>query len=381
MKTVIAIDSFKGSLSSLEAGFAAKEGIERVYPDSVNIVVPVADGGEGTVEALVEGMGGEIVEADVCGPLGERVCANYGVISGKGIAIIEISAAAGITLVKKDELNPLNTTTFGVGEMIADAIKKGCRRFIIGLGGSATNDCGIGMLQALGFKILDKSGNSVPLGAKGLKEVAVISAECVNPHLKECTFFIACDVNNPLCGSKGCSSVYGPQKGADEKMIANMDMWLREFADKVKVVFPDADSNYPGVGAAGGLGYAFKTFLNGKIEKGIDLVLDTIGFEELVKDADVVITGEGRLDRQTAMGKAPGGIAKIAKKYNKIVIAFSGSVTPDAREVNSKGIDAFFPVLRTVCTLDEAMNKKNAYSNMADTCEQVARLMKGCSDE
>ncbi len=377
MKTVIAIDSFKGSLTSVEAGRACAEGIKRVYPESENIIVPVADGGEGTVDALVAGLGGEKVKISVCGPLGEKVDAEYGIIAETKTAIIEMSAAAGITLVKDSRRNPLNTTTYGVGEIISDAMQRGCRNFIIGIGGSATNDGGIGMLQALGFGILDKNGNNVPFGAKGIKEVVSITTDNKNPLLSECSFSIACDVNNPLCGDNGCSAIYGPQKGADEKMVADMDSWLSSYAKKVKEVFLDADENYPGAGAAGGIGFAFMAFLNGKLERGIDIVLRAARLEELVKDADVVITGEGRLDKQTAMGKAPGGIAAIAKKYGKRVIAFSGAVTDDARAVNQNGIDAFFPILRTVCSLEDAMKTENAYKNMSDTAEQVFRVMKG----
>ncbi len=378
MKTVIAIDSFKGSLTSVEAGRACAEGIKRVFPESENIIMPVADGGEGTVDALVSGMGGKKVKISVCGPLGEKVDAEYGIITETKTAIIEMSAAAGITLVPDSLRNPLNTTTYGVGEIILDAIDKGCRNFIIGIGGSATNDGGIGMLQALGFGILDKNGENVPFGAKGIKEVFSITTDNKNPLLSECSFSIACDVTNPLCGDNGCSAIYGPQKGADEKMVSDMDKWLSVYAGKVKVVFLDADENYPGAGAAGGIGFAFMAFLGGKLERGIDIVLRAVNLEEKVKDADVVITGEGRLDRQTAMGKAPGGIAAIAKKYGKRVIAFSGAVTDDAREVNKNGIDAFFPILRTVCSLEDAMKTENAYKNMTDTAEQVFRVMKGC---
>ena len=377
MKTVIAIDSFKGSLTSVEAGQACAEGIKRVFPESENIIVPVADGGEGTVDALVSGMGGKKVKISVCGPLGEKVEAEYGIIPETKTAIIEMSAAAGITLVPDSLRNPLNTTTYGVGEIIADAMDKGCRNFIIGIGGSATNDGGIGMLQALGFGILDENKNQVSLGAKGIKNVDSITTDNAHPLLSKCSFSIACDVTNPLCGELGCSAVYGPQKGADEKQIADMDGWLFEYAKKVKEVFPDADENYPGAGAAGGIGFAFMAFLGGKLERGIDIVLRAAKLEEKVKDADIVITGEGRLDRQTAMGKAPGGIAAIAKKYGKKVIAFSGAVTDDAREVNQNGIDAFFPILRTVCSLEDAMKTENAYKNMTDTAEQVFRVMKG----
>lgn len=375
MNVLIAIDSFKGSLSSIDAGMAAAEGIKRSNSKIQTVVRPIADGGEGTVDALCLGMGGITMTIDVTGPMGEKVKASYGIIPSERTAIIEISSAAGITLVDDSEKNPLCATTYGVGEIISDAIDKGCRDFIVGIGGSATNDGGIGMLQALGFGILDKNGKPVSLGAKGLEEIKSITIDNVNPKLKECTFNIACDVNNPLCGKNGCSYVYGPQKGADSEMSQKMDKWLLKYAKIVRTVFPNADENTEGAGAAGGLGFAFVTFLNAELKRGIDLVLDKTKLEDYIKEADVVVTGEGRLDNQTSMGKAPAGIAKLAKKYNKKVIAFSGCVTRDAYKCNECGIDAFFPILRTVCTLDEALNTDNAYENLADTAEQVFRLI------
>ena len=376
MKAVIAIDSLKGSLTSLEAGAAIAEGIKRVYPDAETVIRPLADGGEGTVDALVSGMNGTIQEIDVNDPLGRPVTAKYGIIDSTNTAIIEMSAAAGITLVADNERNPLNTTTYGVGEMIKDAINKGCREFIIGIGGSATNDGGIGMLQALGFGMLDKDGNQVSFGAKGLKELETITDTDIISALSECHFHIACDVTNPLCGDNGCSAVYGPQKGAISEMIAEMDKWLSDYASLTKKIRPNADPEYPGTGAAGGMGFAFLSYLNASIEPGVDLILNATHFEDCIKDADIVITGEGRLDSQTAMGKAPIGVAKLAKKYDIPVIAFAGSVTKDAEECNRHGIDAFFPIIRSICTLDEAMNPDNARSNMADTAEQVFRVMK-----
>lgn len=375
MRIVIAIDSFKGSITSLEAGNAAKEGIKRVYPDADISVFSVADGGEGTVDALVHGMNGVKRQVEVSDPIGRRITAEYGVIPKKKTAIIEMSAAAGITLVKGNEKNPLNTTTFGVGEMIADAINYGCRNFIIGIGGSATNDGGIGMLQALGFGLLDKNGRQVSFGAKGLKEICKITDTNALPELKECTFNIACDVTNPLCGEKGCSAVYGPQKGADASMIADMDSWLSDYAKTVKKLYPDANEDFPGAGAAGGLGFAFLSFLKGELKSGIDIVLNEIKLEENLPDADFVITGEGRLDLQTVMGKVPSGVTKLAKKHGKAVIAFSGCVTDDAVICNKNGIDAFFPILRSVSSLEEALDKNNARANMADTAEQVFRLI------
>lgn len=374
MKIVIAIDSFKGSLTSRMSGLAAADGIKKVFPDAEIIVRPVADGGEGTVDALIEGLGGERQIASVTNPVEEKVDAEYGIIDNN-TAIIEMSAAAGIALVSDDEKNPLNTTTFGVGELILDAIKKGCRNFIIGIGGSATNDGGVGMLQALGFEFLDDSGNQISFGAKGLKDLSVINCDRVLPKLRECIFNIACDVTNPLCGDNGCSAVYGPQKGADANMIKDMDKWLLRYAELTKTVNENVDKDFPGAGAAGGMGFAFLSYLNGKLMNGIDLVLTETKLEDYIKDADIVITGEGRLDSQTVMGKAPVGVARIAKKYNIPVIAFSGCVTDDATVCNNHGIDAFFPVLRTVCTLDEALNIDNAYKNMSNTAEQVFRLI------
>ena len=376
MKAVIAIDSLKGSLTSMEAGSAIAEGILKAYPDAEAVVRPLADGGEGTVDALVSGMGGIFREITVKDPLGRDVLAKYGIIESSKTAIMEMSAAAGITLVTDSERNPLNTTTYGVGEMIKDAIANGCRDFIIGIGGSATNDGGIGMLQALGYGMLDKNGDQVPFGAKGLKELCSITNTGVIPELLECRFHIACDVTNPLCGANGCSAVYGPQKGATASMITDMDGWLECYAALTKTVNPASDAEYPGTGAAGGIGFAFLSYTNASLVPGIDLILAETKLEDYIKDADVVITGEGRLDFQTAMGKAPIGVAKLAKKYDIPVIAFAGSVTKDATECNQNGIDAFFPILRRICTLDEAMDTANAKANMTDTVEQVFRIMR-----
>lgn len=375
MRVVVAIDSFKGSMSSLEAGEAISNGIKKAHKDTEVEIRPLADGGEGTVEALSIGMGGRLINVDVTGPVGRKVSAVYGIVDSSKTAIIEMSQAAGITLVSGDEKNPLFTTTFGVGELIKDAINKGCRHFVVGIGGSATNDCGIGMLQALGYEFLDKEGNQVGFGASGVRDIVSIRDENVIKELSECYFRVACDVNNPLCGELGCSAIYGPQKGATKEMVADMDGWLKNYSKIVKEKYPDADSEYPGTGAAGGLGYAFFNFTNSKLESGIKIVLDETKLEEYVKDADIVVTGEGRLDHQTVMGKAPVGVANIAKKYNKKVIAFSGSVTEDAGVCNEHGIDAFFPILRRIVTLEEAMQTDTAKQNLTDTAEQVFRLL------
>ena len=375
LKVVVAIDSFKGSLSSLEAGNAIKTGILRAIPNAKVYIRPLADGGEGTVEALTLGMGGRLETVNVMGPLGEQVDCRYGLLEESKTAIIEMSGTAGITLVPDEHRNPLHTTTYGVGEVIKDAIQKGCRQFIIGIGGSATNDGGIGMLQALGYGMLDKDGNQVSFGAKGLKELVKITDENVIPELKECTFHIACDVINPLCGEKGCSVVFGPQKGASPELIKDMDAWLMDYAKLTSAKYKKADATYPGAGAAGGMGFAFLSYTNAVLESGIKIVLEETKLEEYIKEADLVVTGEGRMDGQTAFGKAPIGVAKIAKKYDKTVIAFAGSVAEDAIVCNEHGIDAIFSIIRNIQTLQEAMDANNARENMIAMAEQVFRLI------
>lgn len=375
MNVVIAIDSLKGSLSSIDAGYAIAGGIRRSDPAAAIQVRPLADGGEGTVEALVHGMNGTFHDITVCGPLGTPVNCQYGIIDTTQTAVIEMSGAAGITLVPDSQKNPLYTTTYGVGEVIKDAIGKGCRKFIIGIGGSATNDGGIGMLQALGYGFLNSEGRQVSPGAVGLSDLKSITDTDVIPELSQCEFHIACDVTNVLCGEYGCSAVYGPQKGADPAMISQMDQWLARYADLAKEKYPNANPLQPGTGAAGGLGFAFLTFTNAVLKSGIQIVLEETNLEMYIKDADIVITGEGRLDHQTAMGKAPVGVAKLAKKYSKPVIAFAGSVTRDATACNDNGIDAFFPILREITTLEEAMRPDLAKRNLADTAEQVFRLL------
>lgn len=372
MKIVIAIDSFKGSLSSIEAGEAVKEAALSLDKTAEIIVRPLADGGEGTVDAMAET--GRIETVTVSGPLEKRVEAKYA-ITADNTAVIEMSAAAGITLISPKERNPMKTTTYGVGEIIRDAIEKGCRNFIVGIGGSATNDGGIGMLSALGYEFLDKGGKPVGINGAALEKVAEIKTENVIPELSNCTFNIACDVSNTLCGEKGCSAVYGPQKGATPEDIEKMDRWLNAYADIAATVSKTADKFGAGVGAAGGLGFAFLSFTNATLKSGIDIILEQTNLENYIKDADIVVTGEGRLDSQTVMGKAPIGVAKLAKKHGKRVIAFSGCVTEDAEVINDHGIDAFFPILRGVVSLEEALYKENARANLTATAKQVFRLL------
>ena len=374
MKVLILIDSFKGSMTPLEAGKAASVGILRANPSADVSVKALADGGEGTVEALISNMNGKIREIQVTGPLGDPVNCRYGVIEETGTAVIEMAGAAGLVLVPEEKRNPLYTTTYGVGEVIRDAITQGCRKFIVGIGGSATNDGGVGMLQALGYGFLDRKGHQIPYGAAGLRELEMITDEFVIPELEECRFRIACDVTNVLCGENGCSAVFGPQKGATPSTIAQMDQWLGHYAAMAEEKYPGADPEREGTGAAGGLGFAFLSFTNASLESGIDIVLEETGMEKYIKEADLIITGEGRLDGQTAMGKAPVGVARLAKRYGKPVVAFAGGVTRDAKACNSEGITAYFSIVQGAVSLEEAMKRENAEANMADTAEQVYRL-------
>lgn len=374
MKAVIAIDSLKGSLTSMEAGNAAKEGVLRAVPDAEVVVKPLADGGEGTTEALIAGLGGSFIKTKVTGPLGQVVMATYGILEDN-TAVMEMAEAAGITLVKREELNPQKATTYGVGQMIADAVKRGCRNFLIGIGGSATTDGGVGMLQALGCEFLDCERKEIGYGIESLDKIVTIRTEHLLPELSDCRFQIACDVKNPLYGKNGAVYVFGSQKGVKENDKVLLDKKMQHFAKKTGEFLGRDLSQADGAGAAGGLGFAFLSYLpNVELRSGIDLILHAINLETHIKEADVVVTGEGKLDFQTAMGKVPVGVAHLAKKYGKKVIAFAGSVTEDAGKCNEEGIDAFFPIVRGVTTLDEAMNKENAKRNMRLSVEQVFRI-------
>ena len=376
MKIVISIDSLKGSLTSIEAANAIKKGILSVDNKSDVVIMPLADGGEGTVEALVQGMNGEEKVISVTGPINEKVNATYGILKETNTAIIEMAQASGLPLVPAELRNPLNTTTYGVGEIIKEAIEKGCRNFIVGIGGSATNDCGVGMLQALGFEFYDENDNLVELGGKVLNQIKRIKTDNKLKELDQCNFKIACDVNNPLYGENGAAYIYGPQKGATEEIVKELDKGLKNFAEVVKKDLGKDIAHIEGAGAAGGLGFGFLGFLNSKLESGIKIILDEIKLEEVVKDADIVITGEGRLDNQTAMGKAPIGVAKLAKKHGAKVIAIAGCTTPDAVKCNEEGIDAYFSIVNKAMTIDEAMKKENATQNMIETTIQIFNLIK-----
>ena len=354
-------------MTSMEAGNAVKKGILAAKPDAEVWLSPLADGGEGTVDALIEGLEAEKIPVTVAGPLGEKVSCYYGFLEETKTAVMEMASAAGITLVIKKD--PLRASTYGVGEMIADALKRGCKNFMIGIGGSATNDGGIGMLKALGFEFFDEDGNDVGEGAAALAKITEIRTENKNPLLSGAKFQIACDVKNPLCGKQGATYIFGPQKGVTEEQKEQVDEAMRHYADVTKESLDCDFADCEGAGAAGGLGYAFLSYLAGELIPGVELILQATGLEEKMKNADVVVTGEGRL------GKAPAGVAALAKKYNAKVIAFAGSVAPEAKVCNRAGIDAFFPIVRGVATLEEAMKKENAMENIAATAEQVFRLL------
>lgn len=410
MKIVIAMDSFKGSLSSAEAGRIAKNAALRAEPSATVTVLPLADGGEGTVDALTEGMGGEIMKVDVTGPLEMRtllrrifdetepvtdpradkfnlINSRYGRIGRT--AVIEMADAAGLTLAahpmplvnsskKFAPPTPLNTTTYGLGELILRAIGDGCRDFIIGIGGSATNDCGIGMLTALGFKFVRSDGRQAGVYGRDLADIVSIDRSYVDGRLKGCRFRIACDVTNPLTGKNGCSYVYGPQKGATPEIVEAMDGWIEKFSALTIRTFGVKQRSVAGDGAAGGLGFAFRTFLNGELIKGVDLILDAIKFKDALAGADVLITGEGRIDNQTAMGKAPVGAAKLAKSIDEkiVTIAVCGCVGEGASAVHDAGIDAYFSILNRAGTVEEAMLKGAASKNLSMTVEEIVRLLR-----
>ncbi|MFQ6860618.1 MAG: glycerate kinase [Beduini sp.] len=372
MKVAVAIDSFKGSLSSYQAAKAIEEGVYAVNPDAEVVIQAVADGGEGTVDALIEGMNGKKINVCVHDPLFREHETYYGVIDQS--AVMEMASASGLPLLTLEERNPLLTTTFGVGEMIMDAIERGYRHFIVGIGGSGTNDGGTGMLMAMGYRFLDEEAQPIRLGAQDLDKIAEIDDRLVDSRIKECRFEIACDVSNPLCGENGASAVYGPQKGADAFMIQKMDAGLAHFAAVTKAYNKTDYQEVSGTGAAGGLGFAFLSYLHSKLVSGIDLVLTFVQLEDKLKDADYVFTGEGRMDGQTLMNKTPIGVARLAKKHGCKVIALAGQINEEAYLLNDHGIDAMFSVVPGVVELEYAMKQENAYRHLKNTVIQILRL-------
>lgn len=357
------MDSFKGSLTSVEAGQAVKEGILQALSHAVVDISPLADGGEGTVDALCSTGQACLEYVSVTGPFGEPVWAKYGMLDN-GIGVIEIAEAAGLTLIPVEKRDPLYTTTYGVGELILDAVGKGCREFIIGLGGSGTNDGGVGMLTALGWQFTDRYGLPIATGAAGLKELCNIDYSCVRAELKQCRFRVACDVKNPLLGVNGCSAVFGPQKGASAQSVADMDRWMENYASVVKHHYPTAETMLPGGGAAGGMGFAFATFLGSSLEPGARIVAEVCYTERRIAECDIVITGEGCLDGQTAMGKGPIHIAQLGKKHGKKVIAFAGCIGQNAEACLKEGVTAYYGILPDGMTKEAGMVKETAYRNL-----------------
>ncbi|MEF3099846.1 glycerate kinase [Raoultella terrigena] len=374
MKIVIAPDSYKESLSALGVATAIEQGFREIYPDAEYLKLPVADGGEGTVEAMVAATQGHLVRAVVTGPLGEPVDAFYGLSGDERCAYIEMAAASGLESVPPARRNPLLTTSWGTGELIRHALDSGVKQIIIGIGGSATNDGGAGMVQALGGKLLTEDNRQLAAGGAALEQLAKIDLSELDQRLTDCRIEVACDVTNPLTGPEGATAVFGPQKGATEEMIARLDRALAHFAQIIDRDLGIDVLHLEGGGAAGGMGAALYAFCGAKLRPGIEIVTDALHLAERVADADLVITGEGRIDSQTIHGKVPVGVAKVAKSYNIPVIGIAGSLTADVGVVHQHGLDAVFSVLYSVCTLEEAL--ENAADNVRMTARNVAAILK-----
>lgn len=373
MKVLIAPDSFKGSLTSVQVAGCIEKGILRVYPGAEVEKVPVADGGEGTVECIVAALGGTYRTVEVHGPLGEKVSARYG-ITGEGTAVIEMAEASGLTLVPEGKRNPMLATSFGFGELIRDALAQGCRKLILGIGGSATNDCGTGMAAALGVRFLDGDGNRVEGNGGSLYRIAGIHMEGLIPGIGDAELIAASDVTNPLCGEKGASRVYGPQKGATPEMVDILDGNLEYMAALIKRQLGVDIREVPGAGAAGGVGGGLLAFCGARLERGIEYILDLVEMDRRVQEADVVITGEGRMDGQTVFGKVPVGVAKRAKRYGKPVFAICGAIGEGMEEVYKHGIDAVVSTVAAPLTLEEAMG--NGARNLEDAAERLFRIIR-----
>ncbi len=374
MKIVIAPDSYKESLSALDVATAIERGFKEIFPDAEYVKLPVADGGEGTVEAMVAATHGRKVQVKVTGPLGEPVAGFYGLSGDEQSAFIEMAAASGLELVPPAKRDPLITTSWGTGELIRHALDAGVKHIIIGLGGSATNDGGAGMVQALGAKLLNAQGNALGQGGGELETLARIDVSELDARLKTCRIEVACDVTNPLTGDQGASAVFGPQKGATGETVARLDHALHHYA---KIIQRDLDVDVftlAGGGAAGGMGAGLYAFCGAELRRGIEIVTDALHLAEHVAGADLVITGEGRIDSQTVHGKVPVGVAKVAKRYNKPVIGIAGSLTADVGIVHEHGLDAVFSVIYTICSLDDAL--KNAGENVRMTARNVAAVLK-----
>jgi glycerate 2-kinase len=374
MKIVVAPDSFKGSLSAKEVADNIKVGIARVYKDIDVQCIPMADGGEGTVQALVDATDGRTIFVKVKGPLMQEVEAFYGILGDGETAVIEMAAASGLPLVAADQRNPMITTTYGTGELIKHALDNDCRHIIIGIGGSATNDGGIGMAKALGVKFLDQEGLDIGHGGGSLSKLYNIDISEMDKRIKDCKITVACDVDNPLCGPRGATFTFGPQKGAGEEMLEILDKNLEHYAEIIKTTLGVDIKDCPGSGAAGGLGGGLMAFMNIKLQKGIDIVIETLKLEKYIEDADLVITGEGMMDYQTQYGKTPYGVAKIAKKYDIPVVAIVGQIGKDANVLYDMGIDSIFSIVDGVITLENAL--ANSAKLMQNAAERIMRLYK-----
>ena len=376
MNVTIAMDSFKGCASSHELSSAIEKGIRVVYPDAIFHSFEVADGGEGTLEAMVANSGGQIFTCNVHDPLMNLIQAEYGILGDGVTCVIEMARASGLPLVPKEKRNPLFTTTFGVGELIKEALVKGCRKFIVGIGGSATNDAGVGMLQALGFSFLNKDGKEVGLGGAALGEIARIDTTQALEALKECTFTIACDVDNPMYGPRGAAQIYSRQKGASEEEVLLLDAHVKHFAWVIEKGLGKQVSDIAGSGAAGALGGGFLAFLNATLCSGIDIVLDAIDFDAKLTEVDFVITGEGKIDAQSLMGKVISGIAKRCVRANVPLIALAGGVEEDALKSHESGVTAIFSILHMPMSLEEAMCKETTLRQIEQRAGELFRLIK-----
>lgn len=374
-KIILAFDSFKGSLSSEQAARRAEAAVGRIFPACEVVRTVVADGGEGTTEAILHARGGTSHTVRVHDPLMRPIEARYGTIDQGRTAVLEMAAAAGLTLLGTAERNPLQTTTYGVGEMIADALQHGCRKVLIGIGGSATNDAGCGMLRALGFRLLDRNGHELDGTGASLEQLAGINDRQALTALRDTEFIVACDVDNPLYGPQGAAHVFAPQKGADPQTVERLDAGLRNFASVVERFTGSAFARTPGAGAAGGLGGALLSLLHARLRPGIEMLLDAVEFDRLIDGADLILTGEGRIDRQTLHGKVPCGILAAARKRGVPVIALGGSVE-NPRELAENGFAALFPIVPGPVSLDEAMREENAGANLENTVEQILRTLK-----
>ncbi|PML77577.1 glycerate kinase [Enterovibrio norvegicus] len=377
MKIVIAPDSYKESLSAMDVATAIETGFKHIMPDAHIVKLPMADGGEGTVQSMIDATGGRLVDVTVTGPLGAPVEGFFGLLGDGETAVIEMAAASGLHLVPSASRNPLLTTSFGTGELIKAALDLGVKHLIVGIGGSATNDGGAGMAQALGAKLLDESGNPIAFGGGALSTLHTIDTSGIDPRLAQVKLEVACDVDNPLCGEKGASAVFGPQKGATPKMVSTLDSNLARYAQIMKSQLNSDVKDRAGAGAAGGMGAALLGLFDADLRPGINIVMDAVNLSEHLKDADLVITGEGRIDSQTIHGKTPIGVARCAKTFGLPVIGIAGSITQDSVVVYDHGIDVLFSVVSGACTLEDAL--ANAKENVELTAQNVARTLSlGC---